>query len=263
MTQVDICYDILRNLIIGCEIPPGARLTERDLIAKLGFGRTPVREALLRLDHDRLVDTMPRSGYRVRPLTRKSIDDFFIAWRAVAPLMVRLAFERMDDETRRRIDALEEVQAALSRGDVDGNSRVAGTLFELLATAADSEYLAFIFHRFGAEMERLFRIFFGTPEGQAWMAGQSQLRVLATIEKPEVAADRVSHALKVAHRSILAVIDRFDAEGWPFEGHGAEAPDPKVSRGRAAPSAKRPRQPNSRTVKAKVGKRAGAPRAAG
>ena len=62
-SQVDRCYGILRELISTCKLRPAQRLTERDLMERTGFGRTPVREALLRLGHDGLVEALPRTGY--------------------------------------------------------------------------------------------------------------------------------------------------------------------------------------------------------
>lgn len=55
-------YDAIRDKIVGLEIPPGAPIEEEQLAAELGVGRTPVREAIKRLAHRRLVVVYPRSG---------------------------------------------------------------------------------------------------------------------------------------------------------------------------------------------------------
>jgi len=206
-SQVDVCYSQLRDLIVRCEIPPGTRLTERELMAQLCFGRTPVREALLRLDQDRLVDTKPRSGYRVRPLTRKSIDDFFIAWRAVAPLMAALAFERLTPEQRIHLSSLHDIQSMTPIDDIDANTKIASLMFDILAHAANSEPLRYIYNRFGPEMDRIFRIFFATKAGQTWISGQSRMQEFSRVNDPAEAAERVRHALKLAHRNLLLQID--------------------------------------------------------
>jgi len=204
-SQVDVCYSRLRELIVTCTILPGSRLTERELIAQLGIGRTPVREALLRLDQDRLVDTKPRSGYRVRPLTRKSIDDFFITWSAVAPLMTVLAFKNLVPAQREELSALQPANVAAN--NVELNTLIANKMFNIIAVAAASEPLQFIYNRFGPEMDRIFRIFFATEGGQAWLANQSRLKEFSGLTDPYEAGDRIRHALKLAHRSIIEQID--------------------------------------------------------
>src|SRR5262245_56022986 len=58
----DKAYHEIRHLIVSLELPPGAVIDERDLIERLGIGRTPVREALRRLALERLVEVYPRRG---------------------------------------------------------------------------------------------------------------------------------------------------------------------------------------------------------
>jgi DNA-binding GntR family transcriptional regulator len=58
-------YRQLEELIVTLVLPPGMLLSEADLSQRLGLGRTPVREALIRLQRDHMVDVMPRRGVRV------------------------------------------------------------------------------------------------------------------------------------------------------------------------------------------------------
>lgn len=55
-------YEGIRDLIVSLRLPPGAPLAEDELMAELGVGRTPIREALKRLSHESLVDVFPRRG---------------------------------------------------------------------------------------------------------------------------------------------------------------------------------------------------------
>src|SRR6476659_4889412 len=58
-------YDILEEMIVTLVLPPGATLSESELIEKTGLGRTPMREALQRLSDVGLIDIIPRQGTRV------------------------------------------------------------------------------------------------------------------------------------------------------------------------------------------------------
>jgi DNA-binding GntR family transcriptional regulator len=61
-SQADLAYAAVRDLLIRLAIAPGAPIGESDLMARTGFGRTPLREALNRLEAERLVNIYPRRG---------------------------------------------------------------------------------------------------------------------------------------------------------------------------------------------------------
>jgi DNA-binding GntR family transcriptional regulator len=194
-------------MIVRCEILPGSRLTEKDLIARLGFGRTPVREALLRLNQDRIVDTKPRSGYRVRPLTYRSVDDFFVAWRAVAQLIAELAFRNMTDADREFLIGLGQQRKHTDPQDVEGYRQIASAFFDRLTQMADSEPLSFIYNRFGAEMDRLFRIFFPTPKGREWVAAYTDMQAWVQMDTVEDATHLIHVALEHVHAALLTYVE--------------------------------------------------------
>ena len=58
----DLAYRQIQDLLVRLDIRPGAPINEEDLCLRLGLGRTPVREALKRLEHERLVVAFPRRG---------------------------------------------------------------------------------------------------------------------------------------------------------------------------------------------------------
>src|SRR5690606_12121168 len=55
-------YETIEQMIVTLALPPGSRISEKTLSQQLGFGRTPVREALLRLAHERLIHVLSRAG---------------------------------------------------------------------------------------------------------------------------------------------------------------------------------------------------------
>ncbi len=61
-SQADLAYDALLRLLIELEIPPGAPLVESELMERIGVGRTPLRDAIHRLEMQRLVVIHPRRG---------------------------------------------------------------------------------------------------------------------------------------------------------------------------------------------------------
>src|SRR6478736_3831513 len=68
-------YDAIRDLIVSLELAPGAVIDERELMERLGIGRTPVREALRRLAHEGLVEVYPRRGMFVAGVDVRALDE--------------------------------------------------------------------------------------------------------------------------------------------------------------------------------------------
>src|SRR4051812_28202016 len=71
----DQVYDLLRESIVTAELEPGRQLSENELAGRLGVSRTPVREALVRLRDDRLVEIVPQLGTFVAPISGRAVAD--------------------------------------------------------------------------------------------------------------------------------------------------------------------------------------------
>src|SRR5262245_23949273 len=65
----DSVYELIRNEILSCELKPGAQVQERDLAERYQVSKSPIRDALLRLEAQHLIEVMPRKGYRVLPIS--------------------------------------------------------------------------------------------------------------------------------------------------------------------------------------------------
>jgi DNA-binding FadR family transcriptional regulator len=153
----------------------------------------------------------------VRPLTRASIDAFFVAWRAIGPAIARIAFERISESLREELYNLGIEYQLLDEHDIKESTRLSIRMFDILVAATDNEPLTYVYHRLGAEMERVFLIFFETPVGHEWrrLNGQGFIR-LSTSTNPQNAADRIDAKLAEAHRSFLSYIDSRAKAGHPL-----------------------------------------------
>ena len=97
----DKVYEALRDAITSMDIYKDevpARLDERQLAEELGVSRTPVREAILRLEQDGLVQSRPRRGAFIVRKTKKEILEIICVWSALEGLGARLATVRASDE---------------------------------------------------------------------------------------------------------------------------------------------------------------------
>jgi DNA-binding GntR family transcriptional regulator len=111
-----LAYDALRAAILAMDVyDPKAdlRLDEKTLAADLGVSRTPVREALARLEHEGLVRILPRRGVYIVRKSKAEIIEMIIAWAALEGMAARLACEQAGDE---EIGSLRSVFATFEDG---------------------------------------------------------------------------------------------------------------------------------------------------
>jgi DNA-binding GntR family transcriptional regulator len=104
-----LAYAALREAILGMDAyDPDAdlRLDEKLLAAKLGVSRTPVREALARLEAEGLVEVLPRRGVRIVRKSKAEIVEMIIAWAGLESMAARLLCERASDEEVASLRAL-------------------------------------------------------------------------------------------------------------------------------------------------------------
>jgi DNA-binding GntR family transcriptional regulator len=138
-------YAALLDAIVGGELPPGERLRDTELAEQLGVSRTPVREALRRLEDEGLVETGRHAFTRVAPLRPDRIADAFPVVAALHGLATRLGVPALSSGDLERMERHDgERSRALERGDV------------LAAIAADDAFHGVLLAASrNAEIERL------------------------------------------------------------------------------------------------------------
>ncbi len=103
-------YVSLRDAIVSTEFHPGQRLSETDLAARLGVSRTPIREALVRLRDDRLVEIVPQLGTYVARISHTAVADAQFVRESLECAAVRIAAEKADSEDVAALRAIVERQ---------------------------------------------------------------------------------------------------------------------------------------------------------
>jgi len=97
-------YLYLKKMILEGEFKAGDRLIERELAAKLKISRTPIREALFRLESQGFVKTVPRKGVVLSNISVNEVTEVFTILASLEVLAVKLASQRMDQETKAELD---------------------------------------------------------------------------------------------------------------------------------------------------------------
>lgn len=102
-TLKDTAYRTIKERIISCQYMPNTFLNEADLIADLDASRTPIREALNKLEQEGFVQILPKKGVMVTGLTLAEINQTFEARILLEPFIVRNYMDRINIEEMQRI----------------------------------------------------------------------------------------------------------------------------------------------------------------
>jgi DNA-binding GntR family transcriptional regulator len=140
-TTADAVYGALRRSILDGDLPPGHRLRSDALAHDLNVSRTPVREALRKLEAEGLVDAAP-SGLVVRQLTEQDLTEIFYLREALEGMAARLAAE---NATRTDIDELhalvDDMGAVAAGGDTARLRELTGEFHRLIGRASRNSRL--------------------------------------------------------------------------------------------------------------------------
>jgi DNA-binding GntR family transcriptional regulator len=117
-SQSRLAYLRLENLIVTLTLAPGSMVTEKELIAVAGLGRTPVREAIQKLEWQGLIAVKPRAGLQIAPLDPDHPAQIYETRRRLEPLAARLVAGRIDAASR---EALIECAKAMTECSMTGD----------------------------------------------------------------------------------------------------------------------------------------------
>jgi DNA-binding GntR family transcriptional regulator len=108
LSRVNHAYKELKRIILENEISPGAKLNEAELATALGVSRTPVREAINRLEKEGLVEIIPQRGAFVVRFSERDIYEFFLIRENLEGLAACLAAEKINERDLARLEACVE-----------------------------------------------------------------------------------------------------------------------------------------------------------
>ena len=119
--MVDQAYQLIRRRILDNVWPPGYQALEQEVALALGMSRTPVREAMLRLQNEGLVAVVPRHGMRVLPVSPTDMREIYEILAALECMAAEILAQRKPTEAELKplVDATKAMDKALKRDDLD------------------------------------------------------------------------------------------------------------------------------------------------
>lgn len=147
-------YEALKSDILRCELPPNSKLHEQLLAERFSVSKSPVREALLRLQQERLVSVLPRQGYRVAPVSLEDAREMFQLRRVLEAGCVELAAATASAET---LDALVVYRTFAGPDDRDAFVEYNRAFHCAICRASGNERMARMAIELTEQMERVIR----------------------------------------------------------------------------------------------------------
>lgn len=201
----------LRRLINAGEFEPGRRLVEEQLAEMIGTSRTPIREALHRLEQENLVLRRGRGGYKVRPLSSREVEEYCGVRAVLESYALELAARNMTPKILARLSRnVEDFARALKAGDkrrlVELNTEFHAAIYKL----AGSELLLRMINDLTEVLQR-FRVSLLTDPDAARRSLTDHRVMLDALKKGQV-----EEAVSVCREHVLAggrwMLDRIEPD---------------------------------------------------
>ncbi len=151
----DVVFNTLRKAILTGELKPGERLMEIHLANRLGVSRTPIREAIRKLELEGLVIMIPRRGAEVAQITEKSLKDVLEVRRALDALCVELACDRICAAEEERLGkACDEFERATQTKDATTIAEADVVFHDIIVHATGNQRLIQLINNLSEQMYR-------------------------------------------------------------------------------------------------------------
>jgi DNA-binding GntR family transcriptional regulator len=168
-------YDVLRGLIVSLRLPPGERVSDAAWARDLGVSRTPVREAVLQLADEGLVDVVPQHGTFVARISSAAVLEAQFVREALEIAALRAAVGRLPAGFEERIQAnLAEQRRAGGRG-AEGFYALDQAFHRLLLDASGHPEVWRIAHRSRAHLDRVRQLSLPDPDVISGLVGEHEL----------------------------------------------------------------------------------------
>ncbi len=206
MSATEVAATQIEDMIDSGVLSPGSRIRMDKLAAEFGMSRTPVREALERLQRRGLVEVFPRSGIYVREISAQEALDVYRIKEVFEPLMARWAAERARPEEREAFSRLTaSLRPIVERGDVGTYVDVVEQWRQQMVRMARSEVLGELFETMDGRIRRLRYANVSNPARMGESCGQHEAIAEAIRRGDADSADDLTRALV---RSGIGALER-------------------------------------------------------
>ena len=189
-----LVFENLKQAIVRGEIIPGTRLVESQIAEGQGISRTPVREAIHKLEREGLIERQPRGGFTVLGLSRNDIVETFGIRSVLEGYAARLAANNHQPDELEPLEAkIDEFQKCLDREQVGALARINTEFHDILYALSKSSRLISMINGLRDQIYRYRLIILKEPQ-RAQMSNADHIRMLHHIR--ERSADEVERLVR-------------------------------------------------------------------
>jgi DNA-binding GntR family transcriptional regulator len=150
----DEVYRRLRADIISCRLPPGTELREAQLAERFDVSKSPVRDALHRLEVEQLVNVLPRRGYQIAPISVRDAQELRELRSVVEQACARKAAELASDADLRALDSFRDFKGRTEEDFIAYNR----AFHEAITVLSGNRRMADYSRNLGEQHDRLVRV---------------------------------------------------------------------------------------------------------
>ena len=151
----DVVFNTLRRAILKGELKPGERLMEIALADKLGVSRTPIREAIRKLELEGLVVMAPRKGAKVASITERDLNDVLEVRKGMEVLAISLACKRITGEELEKLEIIErDFQRLIESGNLTELAEMDVKFHDTIYHATNNQRLVQLLNNLREQMYR-------------------------------------------------------------------------------------------------------------
>lgn len=210
----DVVFITLREAILKGELEPGERLMEIALAQKLGVSRTPIREAIRKLELEGLVVMAPRKGAEVAEITLKDVKDVLEVRKNLEDLAVELACKKATEEDIEEMKrAHEEFIKTLSQKDLTVIAEADVKFHDVIYKTTDNKRLIQILNNLREQMYR-YRLEYIKDEKKRMIVTDEHLQIIEAIKNKDVdsAKEYIQEHINNQEKTIVEKINAKKAE---------------------------------------------------
>jgi DNA-binding GntR family transcriptional regulator len=212
VSLVDAAYEQIRRRILDNVWPPGHRALEQEVALALGMSRTPVREALVRLQSEGLVEVVPRHGMRVLPVSPADMQEIYEVLTALECMAAELLARRRPsaEELAPLVSATDAMDRALAADDLEAWARADEQFHAQLVALAGNRHLnaTVMNHWDRAHRARLFTLRLRPKPVNSTREHRALVDRLLAGDAEGAARENRAHRER-ASRELLAIFERY------------------------------------------------------
>ena len=205
----DIVFQTIRKAILNGELEPGERLMETQLGEKLGVSRTPIREAIRKLELEGLVVMVPRKGAQVAQFTIKDIEDVLQVRASLEALAAKLACKHMDERSFLKLQLIiTEYEYAAKEDDIEVMIQKDIEFHDTIALASQNDKLIQLYNNMREQVQR-YRIAYlkNTEQSNSVIAEHNEILKALKNREEEVASNLATQHIETQCSSIMRFIN--------------------------------------------------------